>query len=196
MLRLDDTDRERSREEYAAGHREDLAWLGIVPDVFVRQSDRFALYDDAAVEKLKASGRLYPCYETEDELDRRRKRQAARGLPPVYDRAALKLTADERAALEAEGRRPHWRFLLEHRSVVWDDLVRGPCHVEGASLSDPVLVRADGSYLYTLPSVVDDIDLGITDVVRGEDHVTNTGAQIQIFEALGRCRPGSGTTTC
>ncbi|MCP8940055.1 glutamate--tRNA ligase [Alsobacter sp. SYSU M60028] len=191
ILRLDDTDRERSREEHAQAIRDDLAWLGLKPDLVVRQSDRFALYD-AAVERLKAAGRLYPCYETEDELERRRKRQAARGLPPVYDRAALSLSAEERAALEAQGRRPHWRFLLEHRTVSWDDHVRGPSHIDAASQSDPVLVRADGAYLYTLPSVVDDIDLGVTDVVRGEDHVTNTGVQIQIFEALGAPAPRFG----
>ncbi|MFO1148921.1 MAG: glutamate--tRNA ligase [Alsobacter sp.] len=183
ILRLDDTDQERSRQVYADAIVEDLAWLGLKPDLLVRQSDRTALYD-AAADRLRAAGRLYPCYETEDELDRRRKRQAARGLPPVYDRAALKLGEADRAALEAEGRRPHWRFLLELRTVAWTDLVRGECHVDCASLSDPVLVRADGTYLYTLPSVVDDIDLGVTDVVRGEDHVTNTAVQIQIIEAL------------
>jgi glutamyl-tRNA synthetase len=184
VLRYDDTDTGRSRPEYAAAIAQDLAWLGIRPDLVVRQSERFALYDGAA-DRLRAAGRLYPCYETEEELDRRRKRQAARGLPPVYDRAALSLTAEERAALEAQGRKPHWRFKLDHRSVAWDDLVRGSSHIDCGSLSDPVLVRADGTYLYTLPSVVDDIDLSITHVIRGEDHVTNTGVQIQIFEALG-----------
>ena len=184
ILRFDDTDIARSKEEHVEAIRRDLAWLGIVPDLEVRQSQRFALYD-AAVETLKAAGRLYACYETEDELDRRRKRQAARGLPPVYDRAALSLGEQERAALEAEGRRPHWRFLLDHRVVEWTDLVRGPSHVDCASLSDPVLVREDGTYLYTLPSVVDDVDLGVTHVIRGEDHVTNTGVQIQLFELLG-----------
>lgn len=183
ILRFDDTDKERSRAEYADAIVTDLAWLGVEPDLTVRQSDRIPLYDEAA-DRLRAQGRLYACYETEDELDRRRKRQAARGLPPIYDRAALKLTDEERQAFEAEGRRPHWRFLLDHRTVEWDDLVRGPCHIDGASLSDPVLVRADGSYLYTLPSVVDDIDLGVTHVIRGEDHVTNTAVQIQIIEAL------------
>jgi glutamyl-tRNA synthetase len=130
-------------------------------------------------------GRLYACYETPDELERRRRRQLGRGLPPIYDRAALKLTPEEREKLEAEGRRPHWRFLLDHRTVAWSDLVRGDSHVDCASLSDPVLVREDGTYLYTLPSVADDIDLEITHVIRGEDHVTNTAVQIQIFEALG-----------
>ncbi|MGV7031986.1 glutamate--tRNA ligase [Methylobacterium symbioticum] len=183
LLRLDDTDRERSTAEFARAVEEDLAWLGIVPDLFARQSDRAAQHD-AAAERLKGQGRLYPCYETPEELERRRRRQLGRGLPPIYDRAALSLTAEQRAAYEAEGRRPHWRFKLEARTVAWDDLVRGPAHVDCASLSDPVLIRADGTYLYTLPSVVDDIDLGITHVIRGEDHVTNTGVQVQIFEAL------------
>ena len=184
ILRFDDTDVERSRREYADSIEMDLHWLGINPDLLVRQSERFPLYA-AAAEKLKAMGRLYPCYETEEELDRRRKRQAARGLPPVYDRAALSLSEDEKSAFEAEGRKPHWRFKLDHRVVEWHDLVRGACHVDCASLSDPVLVRADGTYLYTLPSVVDDIDLLVTHIIRGEDHVTNTAVQIQLFEILG-----------
>lgn len=184
VLRFDDTDRDRSKAEYAAAIEADLGWLGVTPDMIVKQSDRFALYD-AAAERLKAAGKLYPCFETEDELDRRRKRQMARGLPPVYDRAALKLTDAERAALLAEGRSPHWRFKLDQRVVTWTDGVRGEAHVDTGSLSDPVLIRADGAYLYTLPSVVDDIALGITDVIRGEDHVTNTAVQIEIFEALG-----------
>ena len=183
VLRFDDTDLERSREEYAQGIETDLRWMGIDPDVIVRQSQRFALYD-AAAQKLKEMGRLYPCYETADELDRRRKRQIARGVPPVYDRAALKLTDEERTALEAQGRKAHWRFKLEERTMHWNDLVRGESHIEAGSLSDPVLIREDGTYLYTLPSVVDDIDLGITHVIRGEDHVTNTAVQIQLFETL------------
>jgi glutamyl-tRNA synthetase len=188
VLRFDDTDLGRSKREYADATEVDLAWLGIPPNVVVRQSERFALYDDAA-ERLRISDRLYACYETAEELEFRRKRQLARGLPPIYDRAALNLSADDREKLEAEGRRPHWRFRLDHRNVVWDDLVRGPCHVDCASLSDPVLVREDGTYLYTLPSIVDDIDLNITHVIRGEDHVTNTAVQIQIFEALGAQTP-------
>ena len=191
ILRLDDTDVERSTEEFAQGIREDLAWLDLRWAEEVRQSDRFALYA-AAVEKLKAAGRLYPAYETPDELELKRKRQLARGKPPVYDRAALKLTEAERAKLESEGRKPHWRFLLEPRDVVWNDLVRGEQHVDAASLSDPVLVRADGTYLYTLPSVVDDIDLRITHVIRGEDHVANTAPQLQLFEALGATPPAFG----
>jgi glutamyl-tRNA synthetase len=191
IFRLDDTDRDRSTEEFAQGIRGDLAWLGIDYAKEVRQSDRFARYA-AAVEKLKAVGRLYPAYETPEELELKRKRQLARGRPPVYDRAALKLTEEERAKLDAEGRKPHWRFRLESRDVAWDDLVRGRQHVDAASLSDPVLVRADGTYLYTLPSVVDDIDLGITHVIRGEDHVVNTAPQIQLFEALGAVTPAFG----
>ncbi|MBZ6076485.1 glutamate--tRNA ligase [Microvirga puerhi] len=184
ILRFDDTDLARSKKEYADSIETDLAWLGIPPDVVVHQSERFELYDEAA-ERLKGIGRLYPCYETPEELEFRRKRQLARGLPPIYDRAALKLTHEDRAKLEAEGRRPHWRFRLDHETVTWDDLVRGHAHVDCGSLSDPVLVREDGTYLYTLPSVVDDIALKITHVIRGEDHVTNTAVQIQIFEALG-----------
>src|SRR5271165_5751764 len=191
ILRFDDTDRERSKTEYAEGIEADLAWLGIKPDLVRRQSERLAAYE-AAAEKLKAQGRLYPAYETADELERRRKRQQALGRPPIYDRAALRLSEAERTALEASGRRPHWRFRLDHRIVRWDDMVRGESHIDCASLSDPVLRREDGSYLYTLPSVVDDIDFGVTHVIRGEDHVTNTGAQIQIFEALAGAAPRFG----
>jgi glutamyl-tRNA synthetase len=183
ILRFDDTDLERSRTEYAEAIAADLAWLGVEPDLVVRQSERGALYE-AAATSLREANRLYPCYETAEELERRRKRQQARGLPPVYDRAALELTAADRARLEAEGRTPHWRFLLDRVDVAWEDGVRGASHIDCASLSDPVLIRADGSYLYTLPSVVDDIALGITDVIRGEDHVTNTAVQIQLFQAL------------
>jgi len=191
LLRYDDTDIARSKAEYADAIAEDLGWLGIVPDQVIRQSERLAIYN-AAADRLRGAGRLYPCYETADELDRRRKRQLARGLPPIYDRAALKLTAEQKAAFAAEGRKPHWRFLLEAREVAWDDLVRGASHVDCASLSDPVLVREDGSYLYTLPSVVDDIETGVSHVIRGEDHVTNTAVQAQIFEALGASLPTFG----
>src|SRR6185437_6614451 len=149
-----------------------------------RQSDRIARYNEAA-ETLKAAGRLYPCYETAAELDRRRKRQMAAGKPPVYDRAALALTPEQRADYEAQGRKPHWRFKLSHEKVRWDDLIRGPVEIDTATLSDPVLIREDGRFLYTLPSVVDDADFAISHVLRGEDHVTNTAPQIEIFEALG-----------
>lgn len=198
VLRFDDTDLERSRREYADAIEADLAWFGVKPDMMVRQSDRIALYD-AAAEKLKAAGLLYPCYETADELERRRSRARAMGRPPVYDRAALKLTAEDKAKLEAEGRQPHWRFLLPNHDgdplaprrtdVTWDDLCRGSQSIDLASLSDPVLARADGSYLYTFTSVVDDADMGITHVIRGEDHVANTAVQIAIFEALGAQLP-------
>jgi glutamyl-tRNA synthetase len=188
VLRFDDTDVERSKQEFAEAIERDLAWLGIAPDIVVRQSERFTLYDEAS-RRLRLAGRLYACYETPDELEFRRKRQLARGLPPIYDRASLELTDSDRTRLEAEGRPPHWRFLLDHETVLWDDLVRGECRVDCASLSDPVLVREDGTYLYTLPSVVDDIDLDITHVIRGEDHVTNTAVQIQIFKALGGAVP-------
>ena len=201
ILRFDDTDLERSRREYADAIEADLAWLGITPDRIERQSDRVASYD-AAAEKLKAAGLLYPCYETPDELDRRRSRARALGRPPVYDRAGLKLTDEERAAFEAEGRKPHWRFLLPNHDgdpfttrrteVSWTDLCRGEQSVDLASLSDPVLVREDGSYLYTLPSIVDDIDMGVTHVIRGEDHVANTGVQYAIFRALGADVPAFG----
>jgi glutamyl-tRNA synthetase len=188
ILRFDDTDRARSTEAFATSIAEDLRWLGIDPDRTARQSDRFDRYA-AAADKLRAMGRLYACYETEEELDYRRKRQLAMHKPPVYDRAALKLTDADRAKLEAEGRKPYWRFLLDHRTVAFDDLVRGHQAFDCASLSDPVLVRADGTYLYTLPSVVDDIDLSVTHVIRGEDHVTNTAVQIQLFELLGERVP-------
>ena len=183
ILRYDDTDAARSTDEFARGIAADLDWLGIVPDRVEYQSKRYGRYDEI-VTQLKADGRLYPCYEAADELDRRRKRQLARGLPPVYDRAALKLTAEDRAALEAQGRKPHWRFRLEHRVVTWTDLIRGPQHIDTANLSDPVLVRQDGTYLYTLPSVIDDIDFSVSHVIRGEDHVVNTAVQIEITEAL------------
>lgn len=188
ILRYDDTDRERSTAEFADAIAADLAWIGIVPDLVIAQSDRLPSYD-AAVETLKASGLLYPCYETPDELDRRRKRQQARGLPPIYDRAALNLSAEERASLEAAGRRAHWRFKLSGGDIAFNDLIRGEVHVRADTLSDPVLVREDGTYLYTLTSVVDDIALDVTHVIRGEDHVTNTGVQIEIWRGLGGVVP-------
>ena len=191
VLRLDDTDRARSTEAFAAAIEEDLAWLGIEPSAKVRQSDRTVLYD-AARDRLVASGRLYPAYETEEELEIKRGRARLLGRPPVYDRAALSLTDDQRRDLEAAGRKPHWRFRLDGRPVQFTDLIKGPQTVNTASMSDPVLIREDGTYLYTLPSVVDDIDLAITHVIRGEDHVSNTGTQIEIFEALGGPVPQFG----
>ncbi len=183
LLRIDDTDHERSKKEYEDAIIEDLGWLGVTHDLFARQSERSPAHQ-AAAEKLKAAGRLYPCYESQLELDRRRQRQIASGKPPVYDRAALALTAEDRAKLEAEGKHPHWRFKLSQKKVAWKDLIRGEVEIDTAHLSDPVLIREDGRFLYTLPSVVDDVDFGITHIIRGEDHVTNTAVQIELFEAL------------
>ena len=183
VLRIDDTDLERSTKENEAMIETDLTWLGLTWDERYNQSLRFDLYQKAA-DYLKASGRLYPAYETAEELDRRRKVQLSRGLPPVYDRAALNLSDAEKAAFEAEGRKPHWRFKLDGKRMMWEDLVRGHCEVDTTSMSDPVLIREDGAFLYTLPSVVDDMDMRITHVIRGEDHVANTGTQLEMFEAL------------
>jgi len=188
VLRLDDTDEERSTEEYALGIQEDLDWLGLKWDELKKQSDRKTSYDEAFT-KLKAAGRLYPCYESGEELEYKRKRQLSRKLPPVYDRSALELSDEEKAAFEAEGRKPHWRFLLDQEVVSWEDDVRGKVEVDCASMSDPVLIRTDGRPLYHLPSVVDDIDFGISHVIRGEDHVSNTALHIQIFKALGAEAP-------
>ena len=185
LLRIDDTDAERSEERYVEAIRADLQWLGLIPDAEVRQSQRFALYE-ARFAELVANGHVYPAYETAQELDLKRKIQLGRGLPPVYDRAALALTEEDRAKLEAEGVRPHWRFKLDHGAPIeWDDAVRGPQRFDPATMSDPVIRRADGTWLYMLPSVIDDIDMGVTQVVRGEDHVSNTALQIQMFQALG-----------
>ncbi|MEM9170745.1 MAG: glutamate--tRNA ligase family protein, partial [Pseudomonadota bacterium] len=173
ILRIDDTDQARSTDAFEAAIKADLAWLGLTHDETFKQSGRFAVYDGVA-DALKEAGLLYPCYETADELERKRKLQRARGLPPVYDRAALDLADADRARLEADGRRPHWRFKLSREAVSWVDLIRGETVVDTASVSDPVLIREDGGYLYTLPSCVDDRDYAITHVIRGEDHVTNT----------------------
>lgn len=189
ILRLDDTDTERSTEEFAEGIRTDLTWLGMDWDSTFKQSERFDRYDDAAA-KLKAAGRLYPCYETAQELDLKRKVQLGQGKPPVYDRAGLRLSADDVAAYEAKGRTPHWRFkLITPARVGWKDLVKGDLSFDMESLSDPILIRGDGSYLYTLPSVVDDIDYEITHIMRGEDHTTNSAVQVQLFDVLGGTSP-------
>ncbi|KQM90490.1 glutamine--tRNA ligase [Sphingomonas sp. Leaf22] len=188
LLRIDDTDGARSEERFVEAIRRDLAWLGLVPDGEERQSARFDRYE-AVFADMVATGRIYPAYETPEELDLRRKILAGRGLPPVYDRAALKLTDADRARLEDEGRRPHWRFRLEAEPIAWDDMVRGPQTFDGALLSDPVVRRADGSWLYLLPSVIDDADMGVTHVVRGEDHVSNTATQMQMFSAMGAVPP-------
>jgi glutamyl-tRNA synthetase len=184
VLRLDDTDRERSTEEFAQAIRDDLAWLGLDWDEEQRQSERLDRYDEV-IGNLKKTGHLYACYETPDELERKRKLQLAQRKPPVYDRAALDLTADQIAAYEAEGRQPHWRFKLDRDEVRWHDIVRGQVVIDMASVSDPVVIRSDGSPLYHLCSVVDDADMQITHVVRGEDHVTNTAEHIQMFKAIG-----------
>ncbi|MBN2973294.1 glutamate--tRNA ligase [Roseomonas aeriglobus] len=188
LLRIDDTDGERSEERFVEAIRDDLAWLGLSPDGEARQSARFALYESRFAD-LVASGRVYPAYETPQELDLKRKIRLGRGLPPIYDRAALSLSDADRATLEADGVRPHWRFRLSADPIQWDDLIRGPQRFDPATMSDPVVRRADGSWLYLLPSVIDDIDMGITHVVRGEDHVSNTAAQVQMFAALGATPP-------
>jgi len=188
LMRLDDTDLERSRPEYADAILADMRWMGLDWDAFARETDRTDRYA-AAEAALIASGRLYACWETPEELELKRAALVARARPPIYDRAGTRVTAEERARFEAEGRRPHWRFLLDHEPVEWTDLVRGPQRFHGRDLSDPVLIREDGRPLYTLSSVVDDAELGISHVIRGEDHVTNTAVQIQIFRALGATEP-------
>lgn len=189
LLRIDDTDAERSREEYVDAIRADLAWLGLVPDGEERQSARFDLYE-REFQRLVAAGRVYRCYETSQELDLKRKVLLGRGLPPIYDRAALKLSEADHAAKAAAGERPHWRFLLDHEQPIeWTDGIRGAQHFDPRQMSDPVVRRADGSWLYMLPSAIDDVDMGITDVLRGEDHVSNTATQVQMFSALGAAPP-------
>lgn len=183
ILRIDDTDVERSTKENEDRIRADLTWLGLNWDETFNQSARFADYDVVS-EALRAKGLLYPCYETADDLERKRRLQRTRGLPPVYDRAALALTDAQKKAYEAEGRKPHWRFKLSQQPIRWNDLIRGETIVDTASVSDPVLIREDGMYLYTLPSCIDDIDCAVTHVIRGEDHVTNAGVQIEIMQAV------------
>ena len=184
LLRIDDTDAERSRPEYAEAIQHDLTWLGVTWDESFHQSQRLELYAEAA-DRLRASGRLYPCFESEDELRFKRDLRLKQGKPPVYDRAMLRLTPEQRAQAEANGKRPYWRFKLSDTTVTWIDRVLGQRLVKLTAVSDPVLIRADGTPLYTFTSVVDDIATGITDIIRGEDHITNTGIQIDIFGALG-----------
>ena len=185
LLRIDDTDAARSKEEYVEAIRADLGWLGLEPQGEERQSARFALYE-AEFEKLEAAGRVYPCWETPQELELKRKVLLGRGLPPIYDRAALALTDAEKAAKLAAGEQPHWRFLLDRDSpIAWADGIRGPQAFDPNQMSDPVVRRADGTWLYMLPSAIDDIAMGVTDILRGEDHVSNTAAQLQMFSALG-----------
>jgi glutamyl-tRNA synthetase len=185
MLRIDDTDLERSKNEYAQAIEADLKWLGLDWDIFSRQSDRLARYEEIKQQLIKA-GRLYPCYETAEELDMNRKMLINRGLPPIYDRVALKLSDAEKKKFEADGIQPHWRFKLEDNATIeWNDQIKGRVHFETKNLSDPVLIRANGAPTYMLPSAIDDMDFNITNIVRGEDHVSNTAIQIQIFEAMG-----------
>ncbi|HRO15061.1 MAG TPA: glutamate--tRNA ligase [Paracoccus sp. (in: a-proteobacteria)] len=184
ILRLDDTDRERSKQEYAEGIRRDLEWLGLTWDRIERQSDRLDRYAEAA-DQLRAAGRLYEVFETPTELDLKRKKQLNMGRPPVYDRAGLNLSDEDKDRLRAEGREGYWRFRLDQERIEWPDGIIGDVSIDAASVSDPVLIRADGQVLYTFASSVDDVDMGVTDIVRGADHVTNTATQIQIIRALG-----------
>lgn len=188
ILRLDDTDQERSKQEYIDGLKADLDWLGIRYDRIEQQSKRMVRYAEAA-EQLKAAGRFYECFESPVELDLKRKKQLNMGKPPVYDRAALSLTEDQKAAYRAEGRQGYWRFKLDQERIEWTDGIIGPISIDAASVSDPVLIKADGQVLYTFASSVDDVDMGVTHIVRGADHVTNTATQIQIMKALGGTPP-------
>ena len=188
MLRIDDTDLERSKPEYEAAIKQDLEWLGLKWNSFARQSERLLRYEEVK-QQLINSGRLYPCFETQEELEIRRKMQLSRGLPPVYDRAALKLSKEQIEANIAAGKKPHYRFKMEHKDIIWEDGIRGTTKFNGAHISDPIVIRETGAYTYMLPSTVDDADFKVTHVVRGEDHVTNTATQIQMFEAMGATVP-------
>jgi glutamyl-tRNA synthetase len=188
ILRIDDTDPERSKEEYVDGIKRDLEWLGLHWDRIERQSLRLDRYH-AAADQLRDMGRLYECFETPTELDLKRKKQLNMGKPPVYDRAALALSAADKDALRAERGAGHWRYKLDQERINWTDGILGDLSIDAASVSDPVLIRGDGQFLYTMASVVDDVDLGITHVVRGSDHVTNTATQIQMIQAIGGTVP-------
>ncbi len=188
MLRIDDTDIERSKKEYEEAIESGLKWLGMDWDSKARQRDRTEIYNKK-IEQLKADGRLYPCYETQEEIELKRKSLLSRKLPPIYDREALDLTDEQKKSFEDQGRKPHWRFKLNHSPIEWEDLVRGSVKFSGSDLSDPVLIREDGTPLYHICSVIDDIEYGITHVIRGEDHVSNTACHIQMFEALGAKAP-------
>ena len=183
ILRIDDNDTERSKDKFIDNIKQDLNWLGLNYDEYYQQSERIKLYDEA-FELLKNKELVYPCFETPDELDKKRKRLIARRMPPVYDRAALKHTKDEIDSFLESGKKPHWRFKLSNKKISFNDLLRGEVNVDLAAQSDPVLKREDGDYLYNLPSVVDDIEMNITHIIRGEDHITNSGIQIEIFNAL------------
>ena len=188
ILRIDDTDPDRSKQEYVDAIQQDLEWLGLTWDRIEKQSDRLARYEEAA-QNLRDMGRFYECFETPTELDLKRKKQLNMGKPPVYDRSALALSDADKDRLRAERGNGHWRFRLDHERIEWEDGILGHRSIDAASVSDPVLIRGDGQFLYTLASVCDDIDYGITDVVRGADHVTNTATQIQIIAALGGAVP-------
>ena len=188
MLRIDDTDETRSKDEFTEALKVDLKWLGLNWDDYAHQRDRWDRYNEV-IQKLKDNGRLYPCYETSEQLELKRKSLLNRGLPPLYDRASLDLTDEQKAKYEAEGRKPHWRFKMDHTPIVWQDLVRGEVRFNGADMSDPVLIREDGRPLYHLCSVIDDIDFKISHITRGEDHVSNTASHVQMFEALGAKPP-------
>ena len=191
MLRIDDTDDERSLKKYEDAIKEDLSWVGINWDSLEKQSSRLSYYDQA-LQKLLDKKRAYPCFETAEELSLKRKKQLSSGKPPIYDRSALNLSDSDIADLKAKGRSPHYRFLLDHKDVNWNDLVKGTSQYNMSNLSDPVIIREDGRVIYTLASVVDDIDFEVTDILRGEDHMTNSAAQIQLFEALESSPPNLG----
>ena len=188
ILRLDDTDRERSKQEYVDGIKRDLEWLGLEWDRVERQSERLDRYAEVA-DQLRAAGRFYECFESPTELDLKRKKQLNMGKPPVYDRSALALSDADREKLRAEGREGYWRFQLDLERIEWTDGILGDISIDAASVSDPVLIRADGQVLYTFASSVDDTDMGVTHIVRGGDHVTNTATQIQIIKAIGGTPP-------
>ena len=191
ILRIDDTDKDRSKTEFVQTIKRDLNWLGLTWSKTFNQSDRESIYKES-VESLKASKRLYPCFESTEELFLKRKSLLTSGKPPIYDRSALKLSNDQINNLLSQGKRPHWRFELENKIVEWEDLIKGKVSFDSKNLSDPILIREDGSFLYHLPSVVDDIEEKITDIIRGEDHITNTAFHIQIFSALGASFPNFG----
>ena len=183
ILRIDDTDKERSKKEYEDYIKKDLSWLGISWDKTFNQSDRQNIYDKR-IQELKDKKKIYPCFESSDELALKKKSQLTSGKPPIYDRSSLKLTDKEIKELLKSGKKPHWRFKLDDTKIQWNDFIKGNVAFESKNLSDPVLIREDGSLLYHLPSVIDDIEEEITNIIRGEDHITNTAFHIQIFEAL------------
>ena len=191
MLRIDDTDIQRSKEEYVNAIQKDMHWLGLKWDIFARQSERFERYNDIQEELIQA-GRLYQCFETSEELEAKRKLQLSSGRPPIYDRASLKLTSSQKQSYLDQGRKPHYRFLLQDGDIKWFDMVRGDIKFDTEHLSDPILIREDGTMTYMISSTIDDIDFQISNVIRGEDHITNTALQIQLFEAMKSTPPQFG----